>query len=337
MVKSIFGRLKKILRQSSMAEVFFEQQGLLCGQCGHVNPLASLEPLSFAPCEKCGFHNFVPRLVSDYLIFEPAGAGGIASVYRAYTREHPERLFAVKILKQEHAENQEIVDAFLEECRIHSQVPPHPNIVQYVDGGLADEVYFYAMDFVEGERLYRLVEQQGKLEEEEAVAVLAQIVAGLKHIYASGFLYRDLNADNVIIKPDGTAVIIDFGLALPLEEAARASTRDHIWGTGEFLPPERIYREGEDAVSVIYSLGMLAFFLVTAEMLTKSSSVEGQVKRHISSTRLALTPDRFQGCSEATMELIVGMIQPDRTARYQSFDEAEEAIWMVLNGFEEQD
>ena len=318
-----------------MAEVFFERHGLLCDQCGYVNPLAGLEPLTFAPCEKCGFHNFVPRLVADYLIFEPAGAGGIASVYRAYTREHPDRLFAVKILKQEHAGNQEIVDAFLEECRIHSQVPAHVNVVQYVDGGCVDDVYFYAMDFVEGERLYRLVEQNGKLAEEEALAVLAQVIAGLKHIYASGFLYRDLNADNVIVRPDGTAVIIDFGLALPLDEAARASTRDHIWGTGEFLPPERIYREGEDAVSAIYSLGMLAYFLVTAEMMTKSSSVEGQVKRHISSTRLALTPDRFPGCSDATMELIVSMIQPDRAARYQTFDEAEEAIWAVLNSLAE--
>lgn len=335
MVKRIFGRLKNLLRQNSLAEVFFERDGLLCEQCGHVNALADLEPLSFSPCEKCGFHSFVPRMVSDYLIFEPAGAGGIASVYRAYTREHPERLFAVKILKQEHAGNREIVEAFLEECRIHSQVAGHPNVVQYVDGGFVDDVYFYAMDFVEGERLYRLVEQQGKLAEEEALAVLAQIVAGLKHIHGCGFLYRDLNADNVIVKPDGTAVIIDFGLALPLDEAAQASTRDHIWGTGEFLPPERIYREGEDAVSVIYSLGMLAYFLVTAEMMTKSSSVEGQVKRHISSTRLALTPDRFPGCSDATMELIVSMIQPDRAARYQSFEEVEEAIWVVLNSFDE--
>lgn len=335
MVKHIFGRLKNLLRQNSMAEVFFAQDGLLCGRCGNVNPLADLEPLSFAPCEKCGFHNFVPRLVSDYLVFEPAGAGGIASVYRACTKEHPERIYAVKILKHEHVDHREIVDAFLEECRIHSQVPGHTNVAQYVDGGFVDDVYFYAMDFVEGERLYRLVEQQGKLAEEEALAVLAQMVAGLKHIYASGFLYRDLNADNVIVKPDGTAVIIDFGLALPIEEAARASTRDHIWGTGEFLPPERIYREGEDAVSVIYSLGMLAFFLVTAEMMTKSSSVEGQVKRHISSTRLALTPDRFQGCSDATMDLIVTMIQPDRAARYQSFDEVEEATWAVLNRLEE--
>lgn len=318
-----------------MAEVFFEQNGLLCEQCGHVNPLAELEPLTFVPCAKCGFHNFVPCLVSDYLIFEPAGAGGIASVYRAYIQDQPDHLVAVKILKHEHLEHQDIVDAFLEECRIHSQVSAHPNVVQYLDGGFIDDIYYYAMEFVEGERLYRLVEQQGKLAEAEALAVMAQVVAGMRHILGSGFLYRDLNADNVIIKPDGTAVIIDFGLALPIEEAARASTRDHIWGTGEFLPPERIYREGEDQVSVIYSLGMLTYFLVTAEMMTKSSSVEGQVKRHISSTRLALTPDRFPGCSDATMDLIVNMIQPDRDARYQSFDEVEEAIWAVLNSFDE--
>ena len=87
-------------------------------------------------------------------------------------------------------------------------------------------------------------------------------------------------------------------------------------------------------MSVIYSLGMLAYFLVTAEMLTKSASVEGQVKRHISSTRLAFTADRFRGCSEATMELIVRMVQPDRAARHQSFDEAEQGIWEILNAME---
>lgn len=333
-MKNIVSKLRRQYQPKHLAKVYFEEHGLLCDQCNAVGSLDGLQPLTFAPCGKCGFQNFVPLQVEDYLLFQPIGAGSIASVYKAYHREFLETVLAVKVLKPEHLGNEEVISAFLAECEMHSLVTQHPNVAGYIDGGLLDAVYFHAMDFADGERLMRRVERRGKIEERETLDIVFQILNALEHIETCGVLYRDLNASNIIVKENGVAVLVDFGLALTLEEALAAKTRDHIWGTGEFMPIERIYGKGEDAASMIYSMGLLVYYLLTAEMLIKSSTAQGYAKRHVSAVRLALTPDRFPGCSEETMELITAMIQPHHDDRYQTFAEAAEAVRQVVQALD---
>ena len=168
--------------------------------------------------------------------------------------------------------------------------------------------------------------ERGKIREAEALGLAVQVAAALHHIYRSGVLYRDLNAGNVILRPDGVAKLIDFGLALPAEQARAATRSDSIWGSSQFIPPERVFQGGEDARSVIYSLGMLMFFMLSGGPYINAPSAVGTVKRHVGVARLAVSPALLPGVSAATIEAVNTMMRPNPAERYQTFEETEAAL-----------
>ncbi len=325
-VGELVGRFMGQRRQKRSIKEYFETGSLLCEHCGHAVPVAGLTPFSFNVCPKCSFKNFVPMRLGDYMLFQPLGAGGNASVYKAHRRDDPEHLYAAKILQPERAADRETLEGFLLEVKIHEAVNNHPNIVTFYGHGIEEDYHYFIMDFVEGEGLKNLLARKGKMDEVAALDILAQIISAMKHISKAGYLYRDLSAGNVLVQPNGHAMLIDFGLTLTLEEAAKTGTETYVDGTAEFLPPERIYHRGEDERSVVYSLGMLLYFMLTAEPLIKAKSQVGKAKRHVSDLKLALTPDMLPGCSAVMSELIAVMIETEPTDRYQTFEELEEAV-----------
>ena len=321
----MFNTLKRWMAKS-YPRTFFEDGLLLCDQCSYAMPIEGLSAFTFTTCPKCNDKVFVPLPIGDLLLFQPIGAGGFASVYKAYHRTMGGKLLAVKIIKQEKKKNQAIIDKFLMEGNVHKQIPPHPNIVKYIDSGREDDEYFYAVEFVEGERLERRLEQKGKITEAETLALVAQIVAALKHIYQSGFLYRDLNAGNVIVRKDGTVKIIDFGLTIPMEQARDGSQKDGIWGTSQYIPPERVCQGGEDACSVIYSLGMLMFYMLCGGAYINAKSAAGAAKRHVGLVRMAVNSSLLPGISEPTIQAVNTMMRQEPSERYQTFEEVEKAL-----------
>lgn len=322
--------IRRTLSRKTVAETFFSEQGLLCEQCHTVLPLDGLAPFTFVHCPRCNANLFVPLPIGPFLLFEPLGAGGVASVYKAWHRDRPDELFAVKILKQEHRANKEFIRLFLAEGEIHRQITDHPHIVKYVAGGREDDEYYYAMEFIRGVRLKRWIGDKGRLPEKTGWQLGLELLSALSHIYACGFLYRDLNAGNVMLKSDGHCVLFDFGLTLKIEEAVRVTPEDHIWGSGEFLPPERVYRKGETASSPIYSLGLLMYFLLSGENFMKSDSARGLAARQVSAVRLTLNPSLLRGCSENTLNVINMMIEPNPKDRFQTFEEVESTVKELL-------
>jgi len=305
---------------------FFTQERLRCDQCYYAMPVEGLEVFTFTPCPKCRNKVFVPLPIGDLLLFQPIGAGGFASVYKAYHRAMGKTNLAVKIIRQDKKTDPEIIKAFLAEATVHQQIPPHPNIVRYIAGGCEDDEYYYAVEYVEGERLEQRIKTQGKISETEALSLAAQVVAALKHIYNNGFLYRDLNAGNVIVRSDGVAKLIDFGLTMPIEQAQEETHADSIWGSSQFIPPERVCQGGEDACSVIYSLGMLMFYMLSGGQYINAESIAGVVKRHVGMARLAVSSALLPGISAPTIESVNTMMRQEPAERYQTFEEAELAI-----------
>lgn len=325
-VGEFVGRFMDQMRQKRSLKAFFETGSILCEQCSHALPTAGISPFSFIECPKCSFKNFVPLRLGDYMLFQPLGAGGNASVYKAYRRDNAEHLYAAKILQPDRAADPETLEMFMFEVKVHEAVNNHPNIVTFYGHGIEEDYHYFIMDFVEGEGLKNILARKGKMDEVAALDTLAQVISAMKHVCKAGYLYRDLSAGNVIIQPNGHAMLIDFGLTLSLEDAAQPGTETYVDGTAEFLPPERIYHRGEDERSVIYSLGMLLYYMLTAEPLIKAKSLVGKAKRHVSDLKLALTPDLLPGCSAEMSELIAVMIETEPDDRFQTLEELEEAV-----------
>ena len=265
------------------------------------------------------------------MLFEPGGAGGMASAYKAWHRDRGGRLFVVKVLRRDQRGLEHQTESLLAEGQIHQSIPPHPNLPDYAGHGCEDGECFYAAEYIPGERLAERLARVGRLPEREALAVCDGLLAALQHILQCGFLYRDVNARNVILHPKGRPVLLDFGLTEPLEVAGEGKQESYVDGTASFLPPERVLRQGEDEASVVYSLGLLLYFMLAGEEYVRSGTAAQTALRHIG-VRLAVTPAHLPGCSESTVALVARMIRKDPAERFQTFEELRQAIAPILAG-----
>ncbi len=203
-----------------------------------------------------------------YRVEAVLGSGGAGEVFLAW-HEVLQRRVALKLLHAELQLDPKELARFRREARAASTIA-HPGIPHIHDFGHSDEGRPYlVMDHVEGQTLAHLL-QQGPLLVERAVDLLLQIAGALAAAHAAGVIHRDLKPDNVMLTegPDDEQVkILDFGLAKVLtSDSAELTTEGSFHGTLEYLPPELIDGRQVDHRGDIYSLGVLAFEVLTGEV-----------------------------------------------------------------------
>ena len=212
------------------------------------------------------------RVLGQYRLERQIGEGGMAKVYLA---RHAllKRPTAVKMLKP-HMATDEMVARFEREVQLASQLV-HPNTVEIYDyGRTAEGVFYYVMEYIEGETLDRIVTEHGAMPVGRAIHVLKQVCAALREAHARSLVHRDVKPHNIMLCNRGAEYdvvkILDFGLVKDVESA---HTRDitqfqRVLGTPRYMAPERIRNPGDaDARSDIYSVGAVAYFLVTGREL----------------------------------------------------------------------
>ena len=162
---------------------------------------------------------------------------------------------------------------FLREARAAASVR-HPNVASVFHLGRTGDSYFYAMEFVEGETLEKLIKRSGRLEVKLALEIAAQVAAGLAAAHEQHLVHRDIKPTNIMVrlKEEGgvTAKIIDLGLAKTLDESASEagiSSPEAFVGTPEFASPEQFAGVGVDIRSDLYSLGVTLWEMVTGYVM----------------------------------------------------------------------
>jgi serine/threonine protein kinase len=200
--------------------------------------------------------------VGDYEIVRELGRGGMGVVYEA---RHPsiDRALALKVVLGEHEVSAEALERFRREARLLARVR-HPSIVAvHALDRTEDGRDFLVADLVEGQTLTR-ARRDGPLDPKRAAAIVRDLALAVEVVHANGILHRDLKPDNVILRPDGVPVLLDFGLAR--DASAQQLTRTGVVvGTPAYMSPEQA--EGARAVMLdartdVYSLGALLFFLL---------------------------------------------------------------------------
>lgn len=306
----------------------------LCEKCEHRIALSEVDPLEFADCPKCGFKNYIPLRIDDFLLIEPLGAGGFSSVYKAIRVSNIAQVCAIKLLKPEAAAEDNLRDAFLFEAHVHHDVGNHPNIVPFLGSGEGSGCYYHAMGFVQGDSLRSRVENLGRIPEPIALRWCSHTLAALRHVRDAGYLYRDVSPGNLIINHDADVILVDFGLALPLSEADRARSETFVEGTPEYIPPERIERLGEDERSIIYSLGHLLFFMLKGEPLIRASSHTGAALQHVAALRVAFSDMMLPtDTTPETVQLVGSMIKVEPGDRPQHFEDVAATLDELLKPY----
>jgi eukaryotic-like serine/threonine-protein kinase len=226
--------------------------------------------------------------LGQYLLREKIGEGGMGAVYRA-THAMLRRDTAVKVLLPSRMGELGLM-RFEREVKLTAQLK-HPSTVAIFDyGRTPDGVFYYAMEYLVGGDLERLIEYAGALPPARVVFILDQLCRALAEAHALGLIHRDVKPSNVLLGERGgegdAAKILDFGLVknLHAEEDAARTQDGALTGTPLYLSPENIADpDTVDARSDIYSLGALAYFLLVGAPLFEGKSIVEVCAAHLHS------------------------------------------------------
>lgn len=225
-------------------------------------------------------------LLEQFRIDAQIGTGGMGTVYRAH-QTTVGRNVAIKVLRQELARDEQAVLRFEREARLAIALD-HPNLVRvFLSGRLADGRLYIVMELLEGRSLAEELEERGPPSLGRAVILLMKLCAGLGAVHAAGVVHRDIKPENVYLvrrgRDEDFVKLVDFGIARVLQADGDATTTQsgRVFGTATYISPEAATGEDTDRRSDIYSLGVLAYQLLTGELPFEGSTAGAILMQHV--------------------------------------------------------
>jgi serine/threonine-protein kinase len=220
--------------------------------------------------------------LGPFVVDKELGSGAMGSVFRARHTETGEYV-AIKIVAPGLSSNATIMARFKREAAILKQLR-HRNIVRLVATGKFQGTPFYAMEYVDGESLDHVITRRGRLTWEEVVEFGQQLCAALQHAHEAGIIHRDLKPSNVMILPDGTVKLTDFGIAKDMDQTQLTAANCTV-GTAAYMSPEQFKGERDlTARSDLYNMGVMFYELLTGHKPFDADSAMEMFMQHLNGT-----------------------------------------------------
>ncbi|MBD5139257.1 MAG: Stk1 family PASTA domain-containing Ser/Thr kinase [Ruminococcus sp.] len=261
--------------------------------------------------------NIGRKLDGRYEITELIGVGGMADVYKA-TDILEDRTVAVKILKNEFADNEEFVRRFRNESKAIA-VLSHPNIVKIFDVGFTEKIQFIVMEYIDGITLKEFMEQQGVIKWKDCIHFIIQILRALQHAHDRGIVHRDIKPQNIMLFPDGTIKVMDFGIARFAREEGKTIS-DKAIGSVHYISPEQASGDVTDEKSDIYSVGVMMYEMLTGEKPFDGDNPVSVALMHMQNEARPLRAVN-DSVPEGLEEIVLRAMQKEASKRYQSASE----------------
>lgn len=206
-----------------------------------------------------------PVLNDRYKLIEQIGTGGMAMIYKAQDMELG-RIVAVKVLRPSLVGDAEFLARFRREAQAAANLS-HPNIVTVHDVGHDGKTHFIVMEYVDGQDLKKLIRAQGAFEVETALAICVEVCKGVGYAHRAGLVHCDIKPQNILITPDHSVKVADFGIARALSGTQPSGGKeDVVWGSPHYFSPEQARGEPPTPASDVYSIGIVLFELLTGRM-----------------------------------------------------------------------
>lgn len=260
------------------------------------------------------------REIGSYRLLAPLGSGGMSSVFRA---EHIQsgHVVALKILPKTLAKKSSMLQRFLREAK-SAEALEHPHIVAIYDRGFDKGRHYLALEYVDGSDLHDYVQEHGPLPADQVIPIIRQVALALRYAAGKGLIHRDIKPANLLLAKDGTAKIIDLGLALQTDDEDERVTRDGTTvGTVDYMSPEQARDSRATGVrGDIYSLGCTIFYVLTGAPPYAGGDIADKLRRHATTP----PPDARQfraDVPEALSRLVRRMMAKRPERRFQDYDE----------------
>ena len=249
-------------------------------------------------------------LVEGYRVLRKIGEGGMASIFLAQSAEGgPPQV--LKVMRMDKAAEADGLQRFLQEYALLAQIK-HPNVARIFRQDFSIAHAYIAMEyFPQGDLRVRM--KAGRIDPSTALSYIKQTAAGLSAIHDVGIVHRDLKPDNLMLRQDGTLALADFGVAKQVSMKITDTGDGDIVGTPYYLSPEQALGQTVDARCDVYSLGVLAFELLTGRKPYHASSAQELLHLHVHGPVPLLPPEHRH--LQAVME---SMMAKDRDQRYPS-------------------
>lgn len=255
----------------------------------------------------------INRKIRNFEIKELIATGGMAAIYKAIQLSL-DRIVAIKILHGHLAQDKDFIVRFEREAKAAANLQ-HENIVNIIDFGRDEEVYFIAMEYVEGKSLKEILNQIKFVPQEVALSIAIEISKGLDYAHQKGIVHRDVKPANILIGNDGTVKIADFGLA-QAQDLTSITVTGSIVGTPAYMSPEQAAGKKVDIRSDIFSLGVVIY-----EMLTGIKPFRGDNYSSVIHEILTIAPPKPVEAnplvSKEISSIIERMLEKDPDKRYQ--------------------
>ncbi len=261
------------------------------------------------------------RVIGGFELIEKVGAGAMGAVFKA-RQISLDRIVALKILPKRIAQDEKFITRFQREARASGNLN-HPHIVQGIDVGhdSASGLWYFAMEYVDGESVRDLLKKKERLTEKKALEITRQVAQALECAQRAQIVHRDIKPDNIMLTKRGDAKLADLGLARRSNEDASVTQSGMAVGTPHYISPEQAQGHSDiDVRADIYSLGATLFHMVTGETPFDGEAAPVIMVKHIQDKPpLAheVDPEVSEGCSR----LIDRMLRKDPKKRFKNAQE----------------
>ncbi|MFF4426594.1 protein kinase [Streptomyces sp. NPDC001549] len=274
------------------------------------------------------------RLIGDrYQLATILGQGGMGQVWTAYDRRLDRRV-AVKLLRPDKVAGpgtvaEELRRRFVRECRVTAQVD-HPGLVTVHDAGSDGDELFLVMGYVEGADLADHLAEHDPYPWQWAVAVVAQLCSVLSAVHAVPIVHRDLKPRNVMVRPDGTVLVLDLGVASVMDtDTTRLTSTGSPIGSPAYMAPEQAMGGAVGPYTDLYALGVLLYELLSGNVPFAGSTALGVLHRHLYEPPLPVRQMRPEIPPELE-KLLLHLLAKDPQDRPSSAQEVYEALAPLL-------
>ncbi|AMH89180.1 serine/threonine protein kinase [Streptococcus mitis] len=253
-----------------------------------------------------------------YRIVKQIGRGGMADVYLAKDLILDGEEVAVKVLRTNYQTDPIAVARFQREARAMADLD-HPHIVRITDIGEEDGQQYLAMEYVAGLDLKRYIKEHYPLSNEEAVRIMGQILLAMRLAHTRGIVHRDLKPQNILLTPDGTAKVTDFGIAVAFAETSLTQTNSML-GSVHYLSPEQARGSKATVQSDIYAMGIIFYEMLTGHIPYDGDSAVTIALQHFQKP-LPSVIDENPSVPQALENVVIKATAKKLTDRYQSVAE----------------